>query len=173
MPTISEFFGILIHMYYNVHAPPHFHAKYGEYEALIQISPLCVLKGNLPPRALSLVIEWAQMHQEELMEIGIMLQITKDYKKFLHFNKRGDMEFKRARILECKPRPNYRVWIRFDDGLEGEVDLSDLVGKGVFEAWKSIDFFNQVRVDPKTETLTWGDEIDLDPYVLREKIINQ
>jgi hypothetical protein len=81
------------------------------------------------------------------------------------------MGFKRAKIVACKPKPNYRVWIRFDDNLEGEVDLSELVGKGVFEAWKSIDFFNQVHVDPKTDTLAWGDEIDLDPYVLREKIL--
>lgn len=99
-----------------------------------------------------------------------MLQTIKSCKKFHHYNKCSDMEFKRAKITACKPKPNYRVWVRFDDGLEGEVDLSDLVGKGVFEAWKSIDFFNQVRVDPKTDTLAWGDEIDLDPYVLREKI---
>jgi len=68
MPTISEFFGILVLMYYNDHAPPHFHAKYGDYEALIQISPVGLLKGNLPPRALSLVIEWALIHQDKLME---------------------------------------------------------------------------------------------------------
>lgn len=80
------------------------------------------------------------------------------------------MEFKRAKIVACKPRLNYRVWLCFDDGLEGEVDLSYLVGKGVFEAWKSIDFFNQVHIDPKTDTLAWGEDIDLDPYVLREKI---
>jgi hypothetical protein len=80
------------------------------------------------------------------------------------------MEHKRAKIVACKPKPNYHVWIRFDDGLEGEVDLNHLVGKGVFEAWKSIDFFNQVRVDPKSDTLIWGEDIDLDPYVLREKI---
>lgn len=83
------------------------------------------------------------------------------------------MEFKRAKIIACQPKPNYRVWIHFDDGLEGEVDLSDLVGKGVFKAWKSVEFFNQVRVDPRTDTLAWGDEIDLDPYVLREKISKQ
>ncbi len=82
------------------------------------------------------------------------------------------MEFRRAKIVACKPKPSYRVWIRFDDGLEGEVDLSDLVGQGVFEAWESADFFNQVYVDPKTHTLAWGDEIDLDPYVLREKVSN-
>jgi hypothetical protein len=58
MPTISEFFGILILMYYSDHAPPHFHARYGDDEALIQISPLGVLKGRLPQRALSLVMEY-------------------------------------------------------------------------------------------------------------------
>ncbi len=68
MPTISEFFGILILMFYNDHAPPHFHARYGEYEALIKISPLGILKGKLPPRALSLVMEWAQIHQDQLMD---------------------------------------------------------------------------------------------------------
>lgn len=99
-----------------------------------------------------------------------MLQITKSYKKFPLFNKCRDMGFKRAKIVACTPKSHYRVWIRFDDGLEGEVDLNHLVGQGVFEAWKSVDFFNQVRVDPKTDTLTWGDEIDLDPHVLRESL---
>ncbi len=68
MPKISEFFGILILMYYNDHAPPHFHAQYAEYEALIRISPLGLLQGELPPRAFSLVMEWAQIHQDQLME---------------------------------------------------------------------------------------------------------
>lgn len=78
------------------------------------------------------------------------------------------MGFKRVKVVACRPLSNYRVWIRFDDGLEGEIDLSHLVGKGVFEAWNSVEFFNQVRIDPKSDTLAWGDEIDLDPYVLRE-----
>lgn len=68
MPTISEFFGILILMFYDDHAPPHFHARYGEHEAMIQISPVGLLKGYLPPRALSLVVEWAQIHQNALMQ---------------------------------------------------------------------------------------------------------
>jgi hypothetical protein len=83
------------------------------------------------------------------------------------------MEFKRARIVACEPRHNYHVWIQFDDGLEGEVDLTHLVGRGVFKAWESVDFFDQVRVDSKTDTLAWGDDIDLDPYVLREKILRK
>ncbi len=55
-------------MYYQDHAPPHFHAKYGDYEALIQISPVGILRGNLPPRALGLVLEWAQIYQKELIK---------------------------------------------------------------------------------------------------------
>lgn len=83
------------------------------------------------------------------------------------------MEFQRARIIACKPHEGYKIWIRFDDGLSGEVDLSHLVGKGVFAVWNSIDFFNSVYVDKKTDTLAWGEDIDLDPYVLREKVVSQ
>lgn len=67
MPTISEFYGIFILMFYNDHAPPHFHARYAEHEALIRIDPLGILQGHLPPKALSLVMEWAVLHQAELM----------------------------------------------------------------------------------------------------------
>lgn len=83
------------------------------------------------------------------------------------------MSFKRAKIVACKPRPHYRVWICFDDGVEGEVDLSHLVGQGVFAAWKSVEFFATVRVDPISDTLAWGEDIDLDPYVLREKLLQK
>ena len=99
-----------------------------------------------------------------------MLQTTKSYTKFPHSIKHRDMEFKRAKIVACQAKPNYHVWICFDDGLEGEVDLSNLVGKGIFEAWASVDFFNQVKVDPKTNTIAWGEDIDLDPYVLKEEV---
>jgi hypothetical protein len=83
------------------------------------------------------------------------------------------MKPKKTKIVACRPMPDYHVWIRFEDGLEGEVDLNHLLGKGVFEAWKSVEFFNQVRVDSKSDTLVWGEDIDLDPYVLREKIEHQ
>lgn len=63
MPTISEFFGIMILMFYDDHAPPHFHARYGDDEVVVQIDPVGVLRGKLPPRALSMVIEWAVKYQ--------------------------------------------------------------------------------------------------------------
>jgi hypothetical protein len=68
MPTISFFYGIAIQMFWQDHAPPHFHALYGENEALIDIRTLEVLEGRLPRRALSLVLEWATAHRTELME---------------------------------------------------------------------------------------------------------
>jgi len=67
MPEISRFFGIIIAMYYNEHNPPHFHVRYGEQKAEIEIQTLSVLAGKLPPRALGLVIEWATQHQDELL----------------------------------------------------------------------------------------------------------
>ena len=66
MPEISRFFGIVIRMYWNDHDPPHFHARYGEFEALMDIETLDVFRGELPRRAMSLVIEWAVIHREEL-----------------------------------------------------------------------------------------------------------
>jgi len=68
MPEISRFFGIVIQMYYDEHAPPHFHALYSGDEAQITIDPIRLWQGDLPQRALSLVIEWAALHQRELME---------------------------------------------------------------------------------------------------------
>ncbi len=66
MPRISEFYGIVIYMYYRDHGVPHFHAIYGEHEAVIAIRGLRVLDGGLPRRALSLVRAWGKLHVEEL-----------------------------------------------------------------------------------------------------------
>jgi len=55
-------------MFFNDHAPPHFHARYGEFEATIDLDSLQVLQGELPSRALSLVQEWPIIHREELLE---------------------------------------------------------------------------------------------------------
>lgn len=68
MPEISRFFGIIIAMYYNDHAPPHFHARYGAQKAVIDIETLTVIEGALSPRALGMVTEWAAQHRNELRE---------------------------------------------------------------------------------------------------------
>lgn len=68
MPEISRFFGIIVAMHYNDHAPPHFHARYGGDQAIIAIESLHVLGGRLSPRVMGLVVEWALQHQDELLE---------------------------------------------------------------------------------------------------------
>ncbi len=68
MPTVSAFFGIFIRMYYREHGPPHFHAVYGDRQASIRIDTLEVLEGRLGRRAMALVLDWAEIHQDELLE---------------------------------------------------------------------------------------------------------
>lgn len=66
------------------------------------------------------------------------------------------------RPVYVKALPNYRIYIKFSDGAEGEVDLSDLAGRGVFDAWKDYRVFEQVHIGPGRE-IQWGDEIELCP----------
>ena len=67
MPELSRFFGIVIVIYYDDHNPPHFHARYNEYKASINIENNSIIEGFLPPRAMWLVIEWALNHKDELL----------------------------------------------------------------------------------------------------------
>jgi hypothetical protein len=67
MPEVSRFLGIAIYMYWAHHAPPHFHAVYGEHEAKLTISPASLLAGRLPPRVLALIVEWATLHEAALL----------------------------------------------------------------------------------------------------------
>jgi hypothetical protein len=68
MPELSRFFGIVVRMFYSDHEPAHFHAIYGEYEALIEVETLSIFRGSLPRRALALVLEWAALHRAELRD---------------------------------------------------------------------------------------------------------
>jgi hypothetical protein len=67
MPRISEFYGIIIEMYWNDHNPPHFHARYAGNRAEFDIRTLGILKGRLPAKAVGLVTEWCSLHQDELL----------------------------------------------------------------------------------------------------------
>ena len=68
MPEVSRFYGIVVQIFYSDHAPPHFHAKYAGREILVSIQDMTVLEGRLPPRALGMVMEWAAIHQTELLD---------------------------------------------------------------------------------------------------------
>lgn len=83
MPEICRFFGIVIYIYYREHQPAHFHAVYGEFEALISIDSFAIISGVLPPRALGLVVEWANIYKEEL---------KKDWQKAIALEKLDKIE---------------------------------------------------------------------------------
>ena len=68
MPVISYFFGIYIRMYHDDHNPPHFHAKYQGYEALIEIKSGKILEGQLPKKAVKIIKEWVEENQELLLK---------------------------------------------------------------------------------------------------------
>ena len=67
MPVLSRFLGITIAMYWDDHAPPHFHARYGEYEIRVGIGT-GIAEGRFPMRALQHVLEWYTLHRDELAE---------------------------------------------------------------------------------------------------------
>lgn len=77
-----------------------------------------------------------------------------------------------VRLIAVKPLPQYTVWLKYDDGVEGTVDLSHLVGKGVFAAWKNPRAFEQVRIGDSGE-LRWGETLDLCPDALYLRLTGQ
>ncbi|MFP4123593.1 DUF4160 domain-containing protein [Coleofasciculus sp.] len=69
MPEIARFYGIVIKVFFGDHPPPHFHAIYGEYNALVSIESLEIIEGDLPSRAQKLVLEWANLYQQDLLQM--------------------------------------------------------------------------------------------------------
>ena len=64
------------------------------------------------------------------------------------------------KVIQVKALPDYQLWLKFEDGVQGKVDLSHLVGKGVFALWNDVQAFQDVYIGPYGE-LAWSDEIDL------------
>ena len=80
MPEVSRFYGIIIYMFFQDHNPPHFHVKYQGYEATIYIMD-GTLSGQLPRRAIKLVYEWMDEHEEELLQNWKLIENRKPLKK--------------------------------------------------------------------------------------------
>ena len=74
------------------------------------------------------------------------------------------------KIIDVRPLPGFKIRVKFQDGVEGQVDLSDLVGKGVFSKWKEPGFFESVFIDKESHTVVWPGGIDLSPESLYSEI---
>ena len=70
-----------------------------------------------------------------------------------------------TRPVEVEPRKGFKLWLRFSDGAEGVVDLSRLVGRGVFRCWDAADTFEAVRI-AEHDAVVWGDDVELCPDAL-------
>jgi hypothetical protein len=73
-------------------------------------------------------------------------------------------------VVEVKALESYRIWVRFSDGVEGVIDLSDLMGQGVFRELAEPKEFAKIRVDPESRTVAWPNGVDLCPDALYEDI---
>lgn len=78
-----------------------------------------------------------------------------------------------CQVAEVRAEANYTLWIRFEDGVEGRVCLSPLVGKGKFRAWLDEEAFREVSIDPRSNVLSWESGIELDADVLYYDLINK
>jgi hypothetical protein len=77
-------------------------------------------------------------------------------------------------VVEVRPREPYRLWLKFDDGVEGEADIAALVNfDGVFEPLKAPEFFAAVRVEPALGTIVWPNGADLDSTVLHAAVLER
>lgn len=83
MPEISRFYGIIITMYYEYgrHMRPHFHARYGQYRASFTIGPPSLLAGTMPRRQQHLILAWAELHEEELLENWRLVEVEQPLKR--------------------------------------------------------------------------------------------
>lgn len=80
MPEICRFYGIIIYMFFSEHNPPHFHIKYQDYEATIQIND-GIVQGKIPRTAINLVFEWLDLHKDELLENWKLMEQRKPLNK--------------------------------------------------------------------------------------------
>jgi hypothetical protein len=76
------------------------------------------------------------------------------------------------RVTECKASPDYRLWLRFDDGLEGSVFLGNLLEVSAFSAWRDVDQFCHVAVNQKAATVVWDGGIQFDPDILYQDLLS-
>jgi len=164
MPEISRFPGIVIGIFPREHPPPHFHAVYGDYQITVEIKT-GIIKGNFPKRALRHVLEWLDLHQDELLSNWHTIQKGYLPKKNCTIGVKNMI----PQVIEATYAHDYVIHLIFADGTEGDVDLAqELYGK-LFEPLKNIETFKQFIIHLDFHTLCWPNGADFAPEFLYEK----
>ena len=156
LPEVSRFFGIAIRFYYNDHEPAHFHAVYGEQEALIEIASLAVLRGELPRRALAhWILEWASLHHSDLRanwenaRLGVY-----DPNRAVRLRVGGTSQWHWFVSPSAKPLSGFHVEITLTTGEIVERDLRPLLNGPVFASVRTDEAqFRLVRAE--NGSLVW------------------
>lgn len=76
------------------------------------------------------------------------------------------------RVTDCKASRDYKLWLRFEDGLEGSVFLGNLLELGPFSAWRDVDEFCRAAVDREAATVVWDGGIQFDPDILYQDLLS-
>lgn len=72
--------------------------------------------------------------------------------------------------IEVKALSKYKIWVKFEDGMSGEADLSDSAGKGIFKFWDEGDHFSKVFINKETNGIAWNEELEICPETVYEQI---
>ena len=147
-------------MYYAEHGVPHFHAIYAGEDASIAIETLEILAGSLPDRALRLVREWARLNGDELRLNWQRARENGRSNRSHHCRRIGSMAGLVHVTSVDEPGP-HQLRLTFEDGTEGEVDLSDRAWRGVLEPLADPAYFARVKLDAELGTIVWPNGVDI------------
>jgi hypothetical protein len=75
--------------------------------------------------------------------------------------------------VEVRAENRYKIRVLFSDGISGEIDLSELAGKGIFNKWNTVSPFEQVYIDPVSHAIAWDDELEIDSDTLYLQLIGK
>ena len=148
----------------TVHAPPHFHAIYGEYEITVEIES-GIINGRFPKRALKLIFEWLELHREELLENWRLAEDRRPLNKIEPLE-----QTMTPRIVEAKYAGDYTLFLRFSDGTEGEINFEQELTGEIFEPLKDIEYFKKFILNHEIHTIVWPNGADFSPEFLYENI---
>jgi Protein of unknown function (DUF2442)/Domain of unknown function (DUF4160) len=168
VPRISEFYGIVIAMYYREHGVPHFHATYAGETVVISIATGEVIAGGVSARALRLSRNGVSSIGTSCDSTGLVRVRTRRwcastrFRSILHV----DLASHLHRIVEVEVVGAHRLRLAFDDGAGGEVDASDWDWTGVFEPLSDPEYFARVRLDAELGTISWPNGADVAPETL-------
>jgi hypothetical protein len=170
MPTISIFFGIVVQMYWNDHAPPHVHAFYQGQEALFEIGSSRKMAGALPRKAERLVSDWITANRDRLFE---NLGLWQNGSSLLADTGRRPAMIELIKVSKIEPRSGHVLHVVFSNGDEGDADFSWLLEKDwpMVDPLRDSEFFSKAFVSFGVPT--WPNGFDVDAINLHRQMSEQ